>query len=462
MDGWTSFQRAVAVVSLTGAVLASAAGRLNAGESEKPTAPSVAPDTDATDSIGIPSAICPEKALQVDDLVAQVLARSPTISQMAAALAAAQARFPQARSFDDPMVAFWTAPASATDRDLFFAYRIEASQKLPFPGKRRLRGEAAAAEASAAAEELEDVKLQLIESTKAAYYDFYMVERAAAVNAENGRLLRELRESAESRYRTGQTSQQDVTLADVEIGKQQERAISLERGRRVAVARINTLMFAPTESALPSPPEKIERIPLQLDVPALTRDAIRNRPDLRVIAERISAERSALGLARKDYFPDPEVMAAFDSFWQPQNSLYGQVGLRINMPVALARRRGAVHESLAKISQRTAEFNQRAADIGFQVKEAAEQVREGEGVLSLYESKVLPAAVTNVQAAQTAYTTGKIPFITLLESQQNLIGLRDRYYEATAEYFRRRASLDRAVAAPLNSPPIPKTLAPAQ
>lgn len=414
--------------------------------------------TDTLDSpdheIGLPSPICSEKTLQVDELVALVLERSPTVAQMAAALAAAQARFPQAKSLDDPTLGFWAAPASATDKDLFFAYRLEAAQKLPFPGKRRIRGEAALAEASAAVEDLQDVKLQLVESTKAAYYDFYMVQQAISVNMENGRLLKELRDSAEARYRTGQTSQQDITLADVEIGRQEERTISLERARRVAMARINTLLFAPAESSLPSPPKKFERESSNLEVKTLTQEAIRNRPDLRAIAERLSADRSALGLARKEFFPDPEVMAAFDSFWQPQNSLYAQVGVRINLPVQLARRRGAVNEAMAKISQRTAEFNQRAADVGFQVKEAAEQVREGESILALYEKKVLPSAETNVQAAQAAYTTGRIPFLTLLESQRNLIGLRDRYYEATADYFRRRAALDRAVGAPLKQPEI--------
>ena len=35
--------------------------------------------------------------------------------------------------------------------------------------------------------------------------------------------------------------------------------------------------------------------------------------------------------------------------------------------------------------------------------------------------------------------------VSLIEAQRSLISLRDRNFEATADYFRRRASLDRLV-----------------
>jgi hypothetical protein len=48
----------------------------------------------------------------------------------------------------------------------------------------------------------------------------------------------------------------------------------------------------------------------------------------------------------------------------------------------------------------------------------------------------------------------KIPFLTLIEAQRNLVNLRDRYYEALADYFRRRASLERAIGGPLAPQPL--------
>jgi len=42
----------------------------------------------------------------------------------------------------------------------------------------------------------------------------------------------------------------------------------------------------------------------------------------------------------------------------------------------------------------------------------------------------------------------------LIEAERNVIGLRDRYYELVAEYFRRLAALERAVGGPLSPTPV--------
>ena len=82
--------------------------------------------------------------------------------------------------------------------------------------------------------------------------------------------------------------------------------------------------------------------------------------------------------------------------------------------------------------------------MNFEVQEAAEQVREAEDIVRLYEMKVLPAAEANIKEAQTAYVNGKVPFLNLVEAQRNRVGLKDRYFEMVAEVVRRRAALDRA------------------
>ncbi len=58
---------------------------------------------------------------------------------------------------------------------------------------------------------------------------------------------------------------------------------------------------------------------------------------------------------------------------------------------------------------------------------------------------LLPAATANIKEAQAAYTSGKVPFLNLVEAQRNSVMLRDRYYEAQAEVLRRRGALERAV-----------------
>jgi outer membrane protein TolC len=137
----------------------------------------------------------------------------------------------------------------------------------------------------------------------------------------------------------------------------------------------------------------------------------------------------------------------------PMHDLAPQVGLRLNLPVRLARRDGAVSEAQSRLAQRHAELERMSDQANYEVQQAYAQVRESERVVRLYEKEVLLAAENNVKAAKAAYIPGKIPLIALIEAQRNVVSLQDRYHEAVAEYFRRLAALERAAGGSLT--PVP-------
>jgi len=392
--------------------------------------------------------------LSPEALVQEVLARNPSLVQMTAAWQAATARYPQVTSLEDPMFGAYMGPASIGSRDVDFAYRLEVSQKIPFPGKRGLRGQNALAEAGAAGNEVEDMRLQLVESARLAFADYYLVFRAKEVNEEGLRLLQELRKSAEQRFRAGQVPQQDVLQADVEIGRQRERLLVLERLRRVSVARINTLMHLPPDLPLPAAPKEIRTGGAPPDAATLRELALSRRPDLQALNNRIAAEQAALGLARKEVCPDIEVMAAYDAFWQTEEKdLRPQIGVKLNLPIYKGRRYGAISEAEGRLLQRRAELDRQIDQVNFDVQQAFEQVRESEQTVALYQKTILPAANENVKGAQAAYTAAKVPFLTLSEAQRNAVMLRDRYFEAIAEHYRRLATLERVIGGPLDAMP---------
>lgn len=389
--------------------------------------------------------------LSSEALVQQVLARNPSLTQMTAAWHAAMARYPQVTSLEDPMVGAAIGPGSFGSNNVNFAYRVEAAQKLPFPGKLSLRGENALSEASAAGHDVEDMRLQLIESAQVAFYDYYLVERALDVNSESIQLLEQAKKDAEARYRTGKVEQQDMLQAGVEVGREQERRLTLEETRQIAIARLNTLMHVSPDSPLPPAPKKLRPTDGLPDVQALRAKALARRPDLQALTDRIRAEQATLGLAQKDFYPDFEVSAGYDAFWQ-EPELRSQVGVRLNVPLYKARRIGAVTEAEAKIAQRQAELARQTDQVNYQVQEAFEKVRKSEKAVRLYEERILPDAELNVKAARSAYIAGKIPAVTRIDAERAFVGLRDRYHEAVADYFRRQATLERVIGEPLQHP----------
>jgi outer membrane protein TolC len=386
--------------------------------------------------------------------VREVLARNPTLAETVAAAQAAAARYPQVTSLDDPMFGAQVAPGAWGSNQVDGGFRLDISQRYPWCGKLALRGVAAAAEAQAAGEEVEDTRLQLAEDARMAFYDYYLAARALEVNDESLRLLGEFKQSADTRYKTGKAPQQDILQADVEIGQARERRLTLERMREVAAARLNTLMHLSPDSSLPPPPRQLGQPDPSPDAAELRRLAFARRPDLRALADRIAAEQAALALAEKEFKPDFELTAAYDSLWQ-ERPLRAQVGVRMNLPVRLERRRAAVAEAAARLARRQAELARRADQVNLQVQEAASQAAESAKAVKLYEADILKAARGNVESARSAYATGGIPFLSLVEAQRALVGLQERYYEALAANGRRRAALERAVGGPL---PVPAAL----
>jgi outer membrane protein TolC len=385
--------------------------------------------------------------LDIDAVVQQVLTRNPSLAEMVAVSQAASVRYPQVTSLDDPMLGTTVAPGSIGSPEVEFGYRFEISQKYPFPGKLALRGQNAQAEASAASHDLDDTRLQLAESARVAYYDYYLVGRALVVNEQSLALLAESRLNAENRYKTGLVSQQDVLQADVELGRLRERQLTLERMRLVTIARLNTFMHIPPDAPLPPSPARLLRPRPLPELYLLRPAALARRPDLQALTDRVRADQASVVLAQKEFRPDFEVMAAYDTIMGngPTRDLAPQVGLRLNVPVRKAKRYAAVAEAQARAAKRQAELDKLIDQVNLQMQEAYEYVNESEKVVELYEATILPAAEANVRAAQFAYATAKVPFLSLIEAQRNLILLRDRRYEAIADYFRRRAMLERVI-----------------
>ncbi len=119
-----------------------------------------------------------EAHLDRERLVRAVLDRSPTLQSARSALDAALSRPAQAGSLADPMVSYTFAPASISSGAVRYGNVLRFSQRLPYPGKRRLRREIAEAEAEAVAHDVDTVRLHLATVASLLFDDYYVVERA--------------------------------------------------------------------------------------------------------------------------------------------------------------------------------------------------------------------------------------------------------------------------------------------
>jgi outer membrane protein TolC len=379
-------------------------------------------------------------------LQAEVEARNPSLEAMISAWQAAAQLYPQRVALDDPMLMGMIAPQSAGSAVTETAYALQLNQKLPWFGKRRLRGAAADADADAAYQDAEDSRLQVRLMADLAFFEYVLAARLIEINRENVRKLDELHDTAQARYRANQVTQQDVLQAELELADLARRKLELARMQQVAIARINTLLRRWPDAPLPAPPASLDLPQRPADSNLLWQTALQQRPDLAALAWRVQSEEAALALAYKNFHPDFDVFGRYDTFWQPastQGPLRAQVGVAMNVPVWREKLHAAVAEAQFRVNQRRAEFEQRALEIQYEVISASQQVEESRKTVELYSQRLVPTAEQNVAAASANYQVNKLSFIELAIAQRQLISLRERQIEALIEYHRRTAQLHR-------------------
>jgi outer membrane protein, heavy metal efflux system len=382
--------------------------------------------------------------LNSEQLVAEVLARNRSLAALQAAWRAAAQRYPQVVSLADPTFMSLMAPGSFNDPNFQSSFMVGASQHIPWPGKRQLRGQAAQAETSAASFDAGDLAVRLAATTRAAFFDYYLARRQQDLVAENVRRLREFRDVARAKYEANEVTQQDILQADVDLAELARQQIELERSANIVTARLNTLMHRLPTTPLPPPPHGLP-LPQFLPPPELLYEvALQRRPDLAAIGARVRAEQAQVQLAYKEFLPDFDVGGRYDQFWDRVNQR-GQLGINMNVPLYQQKRQAAAREALWRVSQRRAEYEQQIDTIRNDVQVAYERVNESRQVFALYDERILPTIDQNVKAARAAYEAGRLAFLPLIEAQRQAIEGQMKWVEALADYHRRMADLQQAI-----------------
>jgi outer membrane protein TolC len=383
--------------------------------------------------------------LEQEELVQRVLERNPSLESARLAWKAALNREPQATALDDPVVSYSLGPRTIGESDTRYGNVVGIAQRFPFPGKLRLRGEIARAEAEGVREDYEAMRRTLAVMASVFFSDYYAVARSLETNAQHRELVERFKRSAEAQYVAGRSSQQDPIQAEVELAHLLHEKVIIESDRDVVVARINGLLHRAPELPLPPPPESLPL--LEASVPPIAQlreEALASRPELRAAEARIGGAEAALSLAYREYFPDFALSTSYSSMWENTRHRF-MVGVSIELPIQLGRRRAAVGEATARRRRLDREYARIEDEIKVEVEERHRRVLESRGIVGIYRDMLLPASRDQVAAAESGFETGRNSFLALVEAERNLRTVELEYHEATAGLYRRYAELERAV-----------------
>jgi outer membrane protein TolC len=385
-------------------------------------------------------------------LVAEALANNPEIKASEARWQAFSERVRQAGTFDDPMLMLKIQNALvrdplAFDRDVMTAKVIGISQMVPFFGKRALQREGAERAAESERWSFEERKLELRRMVKETWYQLYFIDRSLAIVEKNIGILDDLTRFTETMYGVGQGLQQDVLKAQVERSKMEDMRISLRQKRRSLEATLNSLLYRPAGTAVPTIAE-VDLSPVDFDDAELERIAAENRPLIRALSAQVEKARVSRKLGEKEFYPDftvaLEYMQRDPAMGEEGDDMYG-AGVTFNLPVQRQRRRAMIAEAESETRMAQEELNMLRNQIRFGIADALARLERSRKLAELYREGIIPQAGHSLEAAMAAYRVGKADFMNVLDSQMALFNFEREYYDAVAEHQMQLAQLEGVV-----------------
>lgn len=378
--------------------------------------------------------------------VRAVLRRNPSLESARQALRAAIARVRQAGTFEDPMVDAGIAPLSLGSSRARVGYEVAISQRLPWFGKRGLEAAAAQAEAEAARSDFEAARRELALAAVNLYEQYYVAEHSIQVNAHHREVVGILRASAAAQLEAGRGSLQDPLAAEAMLAQMERDSLMLASERQVTIAQMNELLHRGPEERLPPTPESPPLLPgPDARSPAeLEREATSERAEIAAARLRARAAGARADRAGREYFPDFTVSTSYSSMWDMPEHRW-MVGLGFNLPLFAGGRAAAGEEAQAMRAQFESDAARLADSARAQAFIAWRQLGESKQVLELFETRLIPVARAQVDAARAGFITSRNPFNAVMDAEQNFRQVELAYLVARADWNKRRAELDRAV-----------------
>ncbi len=383
------------------------------------------------------------RSLTLEQLVEDALRENPQLKAMRAKWEAMLERPAQERSLPNPMLMY--RGMDARDKGNFpitNEKRFEIEQQFPWFGKRALRGSIAANDAEMMKHEFQIMSRDVVLMAKEGYFDLYGVQRAMHFTRADREVLKRLEKIAETKYATGEVSQQDVLKAQAETSMVEARLLELEQQEITINARLNTLLNRRADEALglavTAPDDK-----LNMGLEELFRLAEATRQE--TVHAQTQRQRHVLEreLMRKEYLPDYKLGLEYRSFRDSDDMVMFTVG--VELPIWRSKYKAGVREAEKMIESSEASIEATLRQIALEVRDAHFKLQTARRTVELYRTALVPQAESRFAASEAGYRAGKVDFLDLLESQRFLLNARVMFAMAEANLGMQLARIERAV-----------------
>jgi cobalt-zinc-cadmium efflux system outer membrane protein len=286
-----------------------------------------------------------------------------------------------------------------------FAYiGIGASQELPYPGKLRLRGEAAERKADVEGTEVHATAASVADAVKMDYIHLGYLQWTLTILGENEHVLDQLIKDATAHYEVGQGSQADVLQAQVERTKIVREITAEKQQLGDTEADLKALLHRDQDS------QDIVAAALRVNPLQDTSDQLlgmvrQQNPQIQVDASSVRAENAAVASARREGKPD----FGLSYMWQQNDRKYPDYYMftfNLRLP-RKARVRAEVEQAAEKLAQSQETLDAHLQEQLAQVKRGYVEVKGDEELLNEYQHGLIPQSDAAYRSTLNSYASNR-------------------------------------------------------
>jgi outer membrane protein, heavy metal efflux system len=386
-----------------------------------------------------------ENAVSLKDLKALAFERNPGLKAAKARWKAVIERYPQVTALDDPEIGIdtWNIPTDFNlDETRNTIYWI--SQKFPFPGTLKIKGDIVSEDVKVARTRFEIATRELLAELEVAYHELSYMDKAIDIIRNNKKLAAHLSKISATEYSKDATTLNDVLKAQAQLAQLDNDLILLIELRANEAAHINTLLDLPPAQPI-GPPKGVPFVPFNIELKPLYQMAREYQQEILVNGFEMGKGRHKIRLAEKKYYPD--FKTSFKWFENNGINLGQGVGVfvGINVPIWFGKNRARVSEArnnLQALEYEKKNLENRAfADINkiyFKIQNSSRLVR-------LYKESLIPQALQSLDIAETWYKQNKGSFAGLLEARSIWLNFQLAHQRALADYFQQIAGMEKLI-----------------
>jgi len=322
-----------------------------------------------------------------------------------------------------------------------FAYiGFGASQDIPHPGKRQLRGRVAEHEADSMKAQTDSVRRAVVGNLKMVYFRLAYIQQTLGVLQRSDALLTQVQEASEARYRVGQGNQQDVLKAQLQHTKILQEIAHHHQEEGLLEAQIKQVLGRPQESA-DIVAEALTLRALPYTASELLQRAREQNPDVHSKQASIRQQEAKVELAHKNFRPDFNVQYNYEHTGSQARDYY-MATFGIRLPNR-GRQKAELAEAQENQERARQELDSESQRVLSEVQQQYVRATTAEERLKIYSDGLVPQSAATFQSALSAYQSNRQDFESLLSGFLDVLNLDLEYRNELVEHESALAELER-------------------